>query len=222
MSGARSFVVGVFALCLAVVSLSACAKPDYNYAQFSPSTAPAGNIYFKVPQSWTEFSADDIATAQSTWSSDSTAKNLLAATAWQGAYDASAQPALTHVLGSATPSSPTVFASLRSLFDPEKPLANDAALRDMVVPISTLGSNVKILKDAKISQGGANGVHVVFSYTPASGEDAETIDQTALFSGGKNAVYLLLVRCSSTCYEQNRDAIDSVTASYTIQEDQNG
>ena len=107
-------------------------------------------------------------------------------------------------------------------FDPEKSVATDAALRDMVVPLSTLGSSVTISKDVKISQGGAHGVHVVFSYVPASGGAEETIDQTALFSGGKNAVYLLLVRCSSTCFEQNRDAIDSVTASYTIQEDQNG
>ena len=222
MTGAWSLLAGATALCVAAVSMGGCGKPDYSYAQFSPSTAPAGNVYFKVPHSWTEFSPDDIATAQSTWSTDSTAKNLLAATAWQDAYDASAQPSLAHVLGAQTPTAPTVFASLRSLFDPEKSVATDAALRDMVVPLSTLGSSVTISKDVKISQGGAHGVHVVFSYVPASGGAEETIDQTALFSGGKNAVYLLLVRCSSTCFEQNRDAIDSVTASYTIQEDQNG
>ena len=199
MTGARSWIAGGVTLAIAC-ALSACAAPDYTYAQLAPSPASAGNVYFKVPHSWTEFSPEDIAAAQSSWTTDSTAKNLLAATAWQDAYDASAQPSVSHVLSAQTPDAPTVFASLRSLFEPEKSAATDSSLRDMVVRLSTLGSSVKILK----------------------GGDEETIDQTALFNGGKNAVYLLLVRCSSKCYQQNRDAIESVTASYTIQEDQNG
>ncbi len=221
MTGARSWIAGGVTLAIAC-ALSACAAPDYTYAQLAPSPASAGNVYFKVPHSWTEFSPEDIAAAQSSWTTDSTAKNLLAATAWQDAYDASAQPSVSHVLSAQTPDAPTVFASLRSLFEPEKSAATDSSLRDMVVRLSTLGSSVKILKDLTVSQGAAHGVHVIYSFVPAAGGDEETIDQTALFNGGKNAVYLLLVRCSSKCYQQNRDAIESVTASYTIQEDQNG
>ena len=222
MARARTWTAGVVTLAVFASWLSGCAKPDYNYAQLSPSTAPAGNVYFKVPQGWSQFTAEDIAKAESSWSTDVTAKNLLAATVWQDAYDAAPEPSLVHVLGTETPDAPTVFASLRTMFQAESQGATTAALRDMVVPLSTLGSNVHIVTDEKISQGSARGVHVVFSYVPAAGGVEETVDQTALFSGGKGAVYLLLVRCSSDCYKKNRDAIDSVTASYTIQEDPNG
>ncbi len=222
VAGARKWSAGVVTLAVCMSWLTGCAKPDYNYAQLSPSTAPAGNVYFKVPQGWTQFTADDISKAESSWSADPTAKNLLAATAWQDAYDADPRPSLIHVLGTQTPQAPTVFASLRTVFQAESDGATTAALRDMVVPLSTLGSNVHILTDDKISQGPARGVHVVFSYVPAAGGPEETVDQTALLSGGKGAVYLLLVRCSSECYTKNRDAIHSVTASYTIQEDPNG
>lgn len=222
MARAQSLAVGLVVLAAFGAALSGCAKPDYNYAQLSPSTAPAGNVYFKVPQGWSQFTAEDIAKAESSWSTDVTAKNLLAATAWQDAYDAAPEPSLAHVLGTQTPKDPTVFASLRTLFQPEKSGATTAALRDMVVPLSTLGSNVHILTDDKIAQGPSTGVHVVFSYVPAAGGAEQTVDQTALLSAGKDAVYLLLVRCSSECYSKNRDAINSVTASYTIQEDPNG
>ena len=45
---------------------------------------------------------------------------------------------------------------------------------------------------------GAEGVHLVMSYTPASGAPEETIDQTSYLSDGKDAVYLLVVRCTTT------------------------
>ena len=210
-------------VCLAVISaalMAACARPDFQYVAQSPGSSGAAQVYFKVPAGWTEFSPNQIKTAESSWSSDVTAKNVLAATVWQSAFDASPEPSLANVLGTSTPSSPTVFASLRTLFQQEKP--TDEALRDMIVPISTFGDQVQIQTDSKITVGGAQGVHIVFTYQPAGKQVSETLDQTAVLSGAKSAVYLLVVRCSTECYNKNRDAITAVTASYTIQEGHHG
>jgi len=88
--------------------------------------------------------------------------------------------------------------------------------------VSTLGSSVRILRDETVTQGKATGVHVVFSYAPTAGAPEQTIDQTAYLSEGNDAVYLLLVRCSTACYDNHRDEISTVTSSYTIQEGRSG
>ncbi len=216
----------VCALALALVAgttaLSSCARPDYQYAAQKPGDVPAGSVFFKVPQGWNEFPAAQIAKAQSDWATDPAAKSLLDVTAWQSAYDASIQPSLGNVLGTGAADQPTLYASLRSLYEAESTNASVESLRDMVVPVSTLGSNVRILRDETVTQGKATGVHVVFSYAPTAGAPEQTIDQTAYLSEGNDAVYLLLVRCSTACYDNHRDEISTVTSSYTIQEGRSG
>jgi hypothetical protein len=214
------------ALALAAVAgtgvLTSCARPDFQYAAQKPGDVPAGSVFFKVPQGWNEFPASQIAAAQSSWSTDRAAKLLLDVTAWQSAYDASIQPSLGNVLGTGAADQPTLFASLRRLYTDEVAGANLESLRDMVVPISTLGTGVRVRTDEEVSQGGARGVHVVFSYAPVEGAPEQTIDQTAYLSEGNDAVYLLLVRCSTVCYDNHRDEISTVTSSYTIQEGRSG
>jgi hypothetical protein len=214
------------ALALALVAgsalLSSCARPDFQYAAQRPGDVPAGSVFFKVPNGWSEFPAAQITQAESQWSTDPAAKSLLDVTAWQSAYDASIQPSLGNVLGTGATDRPTLYASLRRLYDQETTTASVATLRDMVVPVSTLGSSVRMLRNDTVTQGGVTGVHLVFSYAATAGAPEQTIDQTAYLSEGNDAVYLLLVRCSSACYDIHRDEITTVTSSYTIQEGRSG
>ena len=212
----------VLALLAGATLLTSCARPDFQYAAQSPGDVPAGKVFFKVPPGWNEFPAAQISRAQSQWATDPAAKSLLDVTAWQSAYDASIQPSLGNVLGTGAADQPTLYASLRRLYDAESTTAGVESLRDMVVPVSTLGSSVRILRDETVTQGKATGVHVVFSYAPTAGAPEQTIDQTAYLSEGNDAVYLLLVRCSTACYDNHRDEISTVTSSYTIQEGRSG
>ncbi len=202
------------------VALSACAAPQNHYVAEKPGTAPAGSVYFTVPHTWTAFPGAAIAAAENGWSNDETMKSVLDQTAWQEAFDASTTPDLAHVLGTGSTDAPTVYASLRTLYSGEA--ATTESLRDMVVPVSTLGSAVTVRAEEKLSQGGAEGVHLVLSYRSAAGAPEETIDQTSYLSDGKDAVYLLVVRCTTTCYDAFSDQIRSVTSSYTIQGDTRG
>ena len=208
-------VVAVLAM---ATGLTACAQPDYRYASEDPGSAPAGPVYFKVPYSWTPFSASDISTAQSGWSADQTTKSLLDATTWQAAYDASPRPSLANVLGRKTPEAPTLYASLRTLYGAETSGATAEALRNLVVPVGTLGDAVHVDDVKYLDKGNLRGIHVIFSYRPVGGTVDETVDQTAYYSQGDDAVYLLVIRCSSSCYTKNKADIDAVTASYTLQE----
>ncbi|MFN8156733.1 MAG: hypothetical protein U0R68_04905 [Candidatus Nanopelagicales bacterium] len=216
----RGSVRALACAAVAGAALTACAAPQNHYVSEKPGTAPAGSVYFTVPHTWTAFPSSAITTAESGWSADATMKSVLDQTAWQEAFDASSSPDLAHVLGSASTDAPTVYASLRTLYSGES--ATTAALRDMVIPVSTLGTAVTVKKEEALTQGGAEGVHLVMSYTPASGAPEETIDQTSYLSDGKDAVYLLVVRCTTTCYDAFSDQIRSVTSSYTIQGDTRG
>ena len=79
-----------------------------------------------------------------------------------------------------------------------------------------------IRREDALTQDGAEGVHLVMSYRSAAGAPEETIDQTSYLSDGKDAVYLLVVRCTTSCYDAYADQIRSVTSSYTIQGDTRG
>ena len=205
---------------LACVVLVACGAPQNHYVAEKPGAAPAGSVYFTVPHTWTEFPTSAITAAQSDWSTDPAMKSVLDATLWQQAFDAAPQPSLTHVLGRSSSDAPTVYASLRTVYGGET--VTDTSLRDLVLPLSTLGTQVRVLRDEKVTQGGAQGVHLVMSYAAAAGAPEETIDQTSFLSDGKDAVYLLVVRCTTACYDANTDLIRSVTSSYTIQGDSSG
>jgi len=213
----RAFVAAASALVL-----TGCATPEFHYAGDKPGTASAGPVFFKVPESWGTFTAAQITAAQKGWADDTTAKPLLDATVWQEAFDASAAPSLTHVLGSATPEAPTVYASLRTLYQDETASVTAASLRDLVVPVSTLGDQVTVRTSEELTQGTASGLHLVVSYRRTPTAPAETVDETAYLSAGNDALYLLVVRCSSSCYERNRADIDTVTSSYTIKEGSRG
>jgi hypothetical protein len=202
--------------------VAGCAAPENHYVAEKPGTAPAGSVYFTVPHTWTAFPAAAITAAEHGWSDDAATKSVLDATAWQEAFDAAPDPSLVHVLGTATSDRPTVYASLRSLYAAETGTASTDALRDLVVPVSTLGSAVRVVTDEKVHQGATEGIHLVLAYSPGAGLPEETIDQTAYLSDGNDAVYLLVVRCSTACYGAHTDQIRSVTSSYTIQGDSSG
>jgi hypothetical protein len=213
--------LGLLGAASACALLSACSGPQFQYAADKPGSVPAGTVYMKVPSGWSQVPTKQIQSAESGWGTDTTAKTLLDATAWQEAWDASPTPSIGNVLGSTTPTHPVVYASLRSLYQEESGVTPEA-LRDMVVPISTLGTQVDVLSEDKVTQGSATGVHLVFAFTPKPGLPEETIDQTAYLSDGKDAVYLLVVRCTTDCYRANAGAIHDVTSSYTIQEGRRG
>jgi len=222
VSRARRPAAALVAAVLGAACVSGCAAPDYRYAAEKPTGTQTGAVYFKVPYGWTQFPTAAIAKAQQPWAAAGDPQLLLQATAWQEAYDAAPEPSLTHVFGRTTPERPVVYASLRALYTEEQPGATAAGLRDLLVPVSTLGKAVHVTTDDVLRQGSVSGVHVVFSYAPSAGQPEETIDQTAYLSDGTDAVYLLVVRCTTACYAEHRAEIESVTSSYTIQEDRHG
>jgi hypothetical protein len=102
-------------------------------------------------------------------------------------------------------------------------------LRDLVLPVTatarqaaanstTTFSGFHLVSDAVLTPtSGLRGVHEVFQYRVGGGP-LQTFDETAYTNKEGSKVYLMLLRCSSACYEARHAELESVTASFTIQE----
>jgi hypothetical protein len=70
--------------------------------------------------------------------------------------------------------------------------------------------------DVTTREGGLKGVHEVFHYT-VNGV-VQTFDQTALATKDGSRVYILLVRCTRSCYAERHDEVASVVRSFIVSE----
>ncbi|MGN6177048.1 MAG: hypothetical protein ACTHPS_29455, partial [Streptosporangiaceae bacterium] len=62
---------------------------------------------------------------------------------------------------------------------------------------------------------GVHGVRVTFNYTFPDGS-TDTFDQVAFTNSDDTQVYLLVLHCLASCYQQNHSAIDTVMTSFTV------
>jgi hypothetical protein len=102
-------------------------------------------------------------------------------------------------------------------------------LRDLMLPVtadaraaakaaSTSFSDFILVSDSELTPtSGLRGIHEVFQYR-VDGGLLQTFDQTAYTNKEGSKVYLMLLRCSSTCYQARHAELESVTTSFTIQE----
>ena len=118
--------------------------------------------------------------------------------------------------------SPIVFLRIRSLSAVERNLVSLNSLRDVIVPLSSwIDGALKIpvftlLEDGELTEKGASGIHSRFIFGPAEGEP-QTLDQSVLLSPDRNTLYVLVARCSKTCFEQNQEVLDKIVASFRVQ-----
>jgi len=215
---------------VAISSLTACNSPAYQYVEGPSTNGP----YFKVPGSWHQFAASDLDQSELGWDRNDNAAVVHGLMLWQTGFDASLGPQIDHLFANKAASQPTVYAFSRSLYYREnawtrKEIKPDVArelLNDVVSPVSanssTVGPAFSLVSTKDLVQGEAIGTHLVFRYRATAADPEQTIDQTAMINPDATAMTLLLVRCSTECYEANRAEINTVTSSFTYQEAQRG
>jgi hypothetical protein len=204
--------------CAVFGAASGCSAPDHTYAANT-----ANKTYFKVPASWHEIDAKALkqtATGASpTPGSDSE---------WVVAYDAAQAPSVGHLVASDTPD-PFVYVHVEPVPTKAGEQVSFDSLRDLVLPVtataraaaansSTTFTDFKLVSDSVLTpKSGLRGVHEVFQYRVRGGP-LQTFDETAYTNKEGSKVYVMLLRCSSACYQARHAELESVTASFTIQE----
>jgi len=199
---------------LAMVGLSGCGAPAYTYV-----ADDAAGTYYKVPVQWHPVSQKQIDALF-------TAEGGSSAGIWSTAFDAGSGPNANHVLAGDL-SQPFAFAEVLALNSTASNELSYNMLRDFMLPVtSSTRSNdaqqgfpltdFKQLVDQTITgKQGVHGVRETFQYTFPGGA-ANTFDEDVLTNADQTEVYLLMVHCTSTCYTQNQNAINTVMTSFTV------
>ena len=201
------------ALCV-LLTVSGCVGSGYTYVAEQEL-----GVYFRVPDRFTVFDAEEIR--------ESVARDMPAETAaqlqaqqWTVSFDASERPRVDAFVTQADKPADSLagFARVRALDEQERLDYSLSSLRDELLPSAQLQQQgrLRVLDAEEVSQDGGQGLHVAFALELADG--TLVIDQTALVDPATRRVYLLALGCSSRCYEASRDEIAAIRESWTIEE----
>lgn len=211
-------LVALLVGCAVIVTTAACGAPEYTYVKNS-----SDRTYFKVPASWRlidEKALKQISGGGSTPSEDSDGT-------WAVAYDAADVPSPAHLVDKDT-SEPIVYASVQQVPEAARAQVSLDTLRDLLLPVtpaaregaaagSATFTDFNLVEETVLTPPGFRGVHEVFQYRVQKGP-LQTFDKTAYMNSDASKVYVMLLRCSSECYQARRAELESVTASFTVQE----
>jgi hypothetical protein len=215
------FRTAVALAAIGVLALTGCGAPEFAYVKNSEH-----KTYFKVPSSWGQVdqgSLDSYVNGEE----GSAQSRVNQETIWSVAYDAARPPAVDHIFGFTKTDDPVVWAKVEELQPQQADMVSNDVLRNLVLPVtadarqaSTQGGSLmadfELLHDEVLNpEKGLRGVRVIYNYSlPAGG--LHTFDQTVLVDDAGTALYLLLLRCSATCYVDRMDEIQEVVTSFTV------
>lgn len=202
---------------LAAALLSGCGAPRYTYVKNS-----ADHMYVKIPASWHSIDQKDLDNAIGLDPAEDASSRGL----WLQGYDAADTPSALHLFGSSAPE-PAVLVSVQQVPQASRGGLSLDGLRDFFFPVSPTArqnnqnpqlTGFGLLADDVLTPGdGVRGVHTVFRYSLGGGPP-QMMDQTGYLNDDASKLYLLLVRCSTTCYKDRHGEIENVVSSFTIRE----
>jgi hypothetical protein len=200
---------------LLATGLTSCAAPSFTYVADS-----GNNTYFKVPYGWRQISPADLCTVLRVGSGSTSCP-----TGWVVAYEADHKPT-AHDFLSGTLAQPFVFAEVAPYTSQTGGPLTDDTLRDYFLPVTVSArsgaaltfplTSFKQLRDDTLSLGGGvHGVRETFDYT-YPGLAADTFDEVILANAAGTTVYFMVVHCTTSCYGQDKTAINDVMSSFTV------
>ena len=198
------------------LALTACGESSKLY----PASKEEG-VYFSVPKNWKSLSSAALNKYEKN-SAGEQESSRVSLVRWQIAFSLDPKVKVSSVFTLKPPSSPLIFARVRDLTSEESNDFSYNSLRNLVVPITQLAdgtdlgvADFEILNDREVVEKGARGVQTIYRFT-LQGEQ-QTFNQTALMSNDRSIVYILIGRCTSSCYQKNKKAIEDIVSSFTVQ-----
>jgi hypothetical protein len=200
--------------------LVGCSAPEYTYVSSSKY-----NTVFRVPADWNRIPEEEL--EKTLFGDESATSQLVAENAWVAGFDASEKPDVDHLFGS-NAEEPNLYAVVRDLDPQTQGQLSLDGMRDLLLPVTDEArqraeaaglspEGFELLQDEQIeTEGGLRGVRVVYNYD--LGESLQTFDQTVLVDQSTSRVYMLLVRCSATCYRERGDELKGVVSSFTVKQ----
>ncbi|HSL16069.1 MAG TPA: hypothetical protein VK962_07290 [Actinomycetota bacterium] len=227
-------LLGLAALVLAALVLTACGENEFRYVRNSDTRTA-----FKVPNDWTLFDKQTFLRLPP-GPNASTPDPI----EWLVAVDGDPSPDVQHILNAEDLATehPQGIALVFTLSPENRDQASFEYVRNFLIPVddlTQLGSdNVMILgyNDTLTGEEGLRGSHIVFQFrTSALGElqagqggveggggssafspEFVVVNQIAYLDGNADKVYLMALMCSNECYSDYQQDIDDTIDSWTV------
>ena len=209
-SGRSRPLLLVPALAVAAAALLAACGLERSGYQFVRS--PSTGTYLKVPSDWKVFDQEAVEADQPQEERPGADVRFLSV------LDGDASPSLRHDLAN---DAPLGIVRVRDLPPEERDVTSFATAREDFFPqLNALVSNklARVRSSEEVVRAGAHGQRIVFTVPDDESGEMLTVDQTTLVDRRAGRIYLLVVACTTACYERNQGDIDAVATSLTIKE----
>ncbi|WIM98523.1 hypothetical protein ACTOB_002124 [Actinoplanes oblitus] len=215
----RAIHWGAAVITVAAVTVG-CAAPEYTYVKNAEQ-----KTYFKVPHDWHQLPTGDLDDYLTGSNPNSASSAIRQRMWWSVAYDAAAIPDPVHLTTSDVTDEPIVYARVAQLTEPQQNAVSLDMLRDMFLPVTedareaqaanTQLTGFELLSDEVLTPSdGTHGVRVVYNYEITG--VMHTFDLTALVNNTADRLYLLFIRCSTSCYRERTEQLDTIATSFTV------
>jgi hypothetical protein len=206
----------VVLVCAAVLALAACSGSGYHYVK--NSTDEGSGTYFKIPEGWRVYDENQFFAKLDLPPERAKARK---ATSWAIAFDASSKPTLKHFEQPVT-AQPFGIAEVRELGPEERDEFSLMAMRNLVLPVDQLAESEAELEVLRLEEftrdGGFHGLRFTFNFRYPQAKEFVTFDQVSIVDDDTKEVHLLVISCSTKCYERKKDTINTVMDSWTVKE----
>jgi len=218
----RAIHVGAaIAVAAVIAAAGGCGAPEFTYVKNSGQ-----KTYFKVPHEWHEIGTDDLDDVLGGTNPDSASSQMRQQLWWSVAYDASADPSPEHLLTNSVTDEPIVYARVAQLTESQQNAVSLDMLRNVFLPVTDDAreaaaesvdlTGFELVHDEVLTpSNGLHGVREVFDYQLASGV-MHTFDETVLVNNDSSTIYLMIIRCSSSCYRERSSELDTIATSFTV------
>jgi hypothetical protein len=212
-------LTGFIAAAVVLASAAGCGAPAYLYA-----VDKADQAYFKVPSSWHQISARQLALGQQSVLGTTFAGPASGKVIWSAAYTPAANPPLSAVL--IATGNPVAYASVQSVSPKLQGELSFNQMRDLlffVTPQSRQAAQaagrkltpLQVIHSTTIStKDGIRGINELFVL--AINGQPFAYSQTVLTNAATTKLYLLLVQCNQDCFLAHRTQIQAIVSSFTV------
>jgi hypothetical protein len=205
-------------LAVAVASLaSACSRQSADFVK-----DPSGTLLLKLPNRWTVFDQTQLFHDQHPDTSFQVAETQTAGQ-WTIGFDSGSPAGMKNLLALDAPQ-PSGFVKVRPVQASEQEtLATYAGLRNFIFSLDKQKSQTPDLVEVDSSKilhfpGGYRTLEVTFGLRGTSDGPFTRFTQIVAVDSSVQNLYLLVIGCAATCYDQNRQTIDDILNSWTLKE----
>ena len=202
-------------LAVVAVLLGACGTTGINYVRSGDVAGSDAQLFIKVPRGWELFDEEEFLRRQSEGLSEEQIQ-LLRDRQWLVVFDADPDPSIDHLAPNAE--NPAGFAQIRLLSSTETDYSVES-LNSEVFPYAEIRfqDGFELIGQEPLEDLPGELEGNMLSYAFELEGTPVRVTQLAALDQENRVIYLTVVACKQSCYEDQHEVIEQLIASWTVE-----